>query len=177
MENEQEVIDSTIDTETTENDVVEETVEQEDTETLKKKIQTLEAQKDHWRKKAEKVETPKAQVKSETGLTAEDVLAFTSEGVTHREDIELAKTWAKNSGRSVGEVLSDDTFKSVLGIKQEQRKTASATQVKGGAKGFGKVSDSELVKKIEKGELLPEDELERGIDAKFEAKRNANSRK
>jgi hypothetical protein len=176
MENENEVIDSIIDKETTENEVVEETTEQEDTEALKKKIQTLEAQKEHWRKKAEKVEAPKVQVKSEAGLTAEDVLAFTGEGITHKEDVELAKTWAKNSGRPVSEVLSDDTFKAVLGVKQEQRKTASATQVKGGAKGFGKVSDSELVKKIEKGELLPEDELERGIEAKYEAKRNANKK-
>jgi len=175
-ENEIEVIDSTSDTETTENEVVEETTEQEDSEALKKKIQTLEAQKEHWRKKAEKVEAPKVQVKSETGLTAEDVLAFTGEGITHKEDIELARTWSKNSGKPVSEILGDETFKAVLGVKQEQRKTASTTQMKGGAKGVGRVSDEELLKKREKGEILADEDLEKAIEHKYESRRTANKR-
>lgn len=174
-ENEQENLDSTNETETTENEEEESSI---DVEALKKENETLKAQKEHWRKKAEeksKVESPK-ETKTETGLTAEDVLAFTGEGVTHKEDIELAKQWAKNSGKPVGEILSDETFKAVLEVKQEQRKTASATQTKGGAKGVGKVSEGELVKKLEKGEILPEEDLERAIDAKYEAKRNAAKR-
>lgn len=174
-ENEQENLDSTNETETTENEEEESSI---DVEALKKENETLKAQKEHWRKKAEdkaKVEPPK-ETKAETGLTAEDVLAFTGEGITHKEDVELARQWAKNSGRPVGEILSDETFKAVLGVKQEQRKTASATQTKGGARGVGKVSDGELVKKMEKGEVLPEDELERAIEAKYEARRLANKK-
>ncbi len=180
MENENEVIDSTIDTETTENNEVEETTEQEDTEALKKKIQTLEAQKDHWRKKAEKVESPKIQVKSETGLTADDVLELGSEGINNREDIETTRRWAKNNGLTVSELLRNETLRKDLNVaidlRREERKTASVTMTKGGAKGVGRVSDEELLKKREKGEILSDEDLEKAVEHKYESRRTANKR-
>ncbi len=176
-ENEIEVIDSTIDTETTENEVVEETTEQEDAEALRKKIQTLEAQKEHWRKKAEKVEAPKVQVKSETGLTAEDVLDLTGSGMTHKEDIELARTWAKNSGKSLREILDDKIFKTALEVQREERKSADTTQTKGGVRAVSKLTGEDLLKKAKKGDYPEsEEDIDRMLDAKFEARKQALKR-
>lgn len=161
MENETEVIDSTNDTETTENDASVDSGEEIDVEALKKENETLKAQKEHWRKKAEKLpEVPKEEVKprSEGELTPADVLAFTGAGITHEDDVILAQKWARANGVTNREILKDKDFQIALNSKQEERKTAEVTQAKGGFRGAAKVTGEDLIRQAEKGKIPDSDE-------------------
>jgi len=176
MENENEIIDSPIDTETTENQ--EEVVEKEevDVEALLKENATLKAQKEHFRKKAETVANKTVGVeitpKIESGLKVEDVLELASEGITHKEDVELAKKWTEFNKKPMSEALKDPMFKTMLGQKREERTTAEATQTKGGPQGAKRVTGEDLLAKaVQKGEFpQTDDDMDKMIKAKFDAK-------
>jgi hypothetical protein len=128
-------------------------------------------------KKALEAELAKLkQSKPQEGLTAEDVLSLTTSGVSHKEDVELAKTWAKNSGKPLGEILEDKVFKTVLEVQREERKTADTSQVKSGAKVSSKTTGEELLRRAEKGEFPAEEDIDRMLDAKFEARKQALKR-
>jgi hypothetical protein len=181
MENETEVLDTQ-----NNQDGESETTTTEETETLSpqeiadlKHKADVSSQNFERAKKAEAekkaLETELAKHKSQSqgsGLTAEDVLAFNGEGISHREDVELAQKFAKNNGVNVRDILDDEDFKTVLSLKREQRETANATQTKGGAKGVGKVTGEELLRKAAKGEFPESDEdINKMLNAKFEAKK------
>lgn len=179
MENENEVIDSTNDTETTENEeVIEETQEPEiDVEALKKENATLKAQKEHWKKKAE---TPKETKEQETqketprGLSDEDVL-YIAKADIHADDLAELRTFMKNNGKNAKE--AHEYLKPIFDKRSEERKTASITHTKGGAKGSSRTTGEDLLRKAENGEFPESDEeIAKMLNAKFEARKNANRR-
>lgn len=60
-------------------------------------------------------------------------IALRSEGITHTDDIELARNTAKKWGVDIDEVLADEDFKAKLGRQQTARANAEATSnIKGG---------------------------------------------
>ena len=60
-------------------------------------------------------------------------IALRSEGITHTDDIELARNTAKKWGVDIDEVLADEDFKVKLGRQQTARANAEATSnIKGG---------------------------------------------
>lgn len=161
-ENEQEVINSTNDTEETVNDIeinLEEEIEEvEDTDALKKQIETLKAQKDHWKTKATKVvEAPKVESKTDT-LSTKD-LYLLMENKVSADDIADVEEYAKLKKISIGEALKSNVVKSILADKEEQRNVANATNVGNTKRGSSKVSDDVLYAKAMKGEMpeSPED--------------------
>lgn len=159
-----------------------ETLSPEDIADLKHKAEVSSqnferAKKAEAEKKALEVELAKAKQTPSDSLTAKDVLALSSEGITQGEDVEFAEKWAKFNGKSVSDTLQDPTFKSIMEKRQEERKTASATQTKGGAKGVSKITGEELLRKASKGEFPEsEEDINKMLDAKFEAKKQANKR-
>ena len=184
MENETEVLD----TQNNQDEVVineEETLSPEEIADLKHKAE-VSSQNFERAKKAEEakkaLETKLAELEKggksqETGLTAEDVLELTTSGVSHKEDIELARTWAKNSGKPLKDILEDKTFKAVLDVQREERKSADTSITKGGAKGVSKITGEDLLKKAQKGEYPESDEdIDKMLNAKFEARKNALKR-
>lgn len=184
MEKEEEVVDTQNNQQDADQTGEEETLTPEEIADLKHKAEVSSqnferAKKAEAEKKALEAELAKHKDKpQETGLTAEDVLDLTSSGVSHREDIELARTWAKNSGKSLKDILEDKTFKTVLETQQEERKTANTTLNKGGPKGVSKTTGDDLLKrKNEKGEFPESDEdIDKMLDADFEARKKALKR-
>jgi len=133
-ENEKEVVETEVEeTETTE---VEETEEETDVESptledyqaLKKKADTLQAQKEHWRKKA--TQTPPIKKESE-------ILQTKNEYLTREEAVLLAKGYdeedlarlnvlAKADGKKVNEVVNDEMFIAWKEKKDEKIKAQKA---------------------------------------------------
>ena len=177
-QNEPEIIDSTIDTETTENEVAEaqetestdtETVtpELEDIDELKKKVATLEAQKEHWREKAEKA--PKAtSTKQSTDLNSKDLIALMNAKVAE-DDIDEVVEYAKFKNISVAEALKTSVVKTSLREKAEQRRTAEATNTGPTRSGTAKVSEEVLLEKARKSGEIPENDadLDRLLEQRY----------
>lgn len=184
-ENEKEIIDSEIDTDITENeeeldlDLSED--DSEDVESLKKKLQTLEAQKNHWKKKAtEKATEPerkevKPTVKRDSkvdNLNPLDLYAL-MEAKVPKEDVEEVIKASKLLGKSISEALQDPIVQGILKSKDEYRKTSEATATQTRRSGAKQVTDDEIIKKASNGEI-PEsgsDEAERLFWARRGGKR------
>lgn len=160
-ENEQEVINSTNDTETTEN-----TEATEDIDSLpewaKKRIETTEAQKNHWKDKATKKPEPtvekkvEVQPKTEVTLSPKDYLALTESKISSDDFDEVVRV-ANILGKPVNEALKDSTLKAIIAGRVEERQTALATQTKS-PRGTSRVSGDALMEKASKGELPEKDE-------------------
>lgn len=175
MENENnENINSQTDAETTENNETE--TQETETGLTPEEIQTLKdkAEKaDELEKKNKQLyerlkKGEKKEEKTETGLTPRDVILLTGAGYTHEEDIEIIEKWAKFNGVSVKDALGDSTLKTVLSTKQEERRTAQATQTKGGARGVSTPSIDSILADASKGKI-PEkdDEISRLAEARM----------
>jgi hypothetical protein len=161
MQNEEEVITQEVDTETTEN--TEEVEEQVDVEALKKENETLKAQKDHWRKKAEE---KSLEVKNETneGLSIGDTLYLAKTDI-HEEDVQDVLNYAMKMGVSVKDAYA--FYKPILKERQEVRQTAIATQTGGGNRGTKGTSPDTLLKKAESGELPDESDIDKLTEARL----------
>ena len=164
--NEQEVIDSTIDTDTTVNDEdIEINLDEEDNvDELKKTIETLKAQKDHWKTKANKPEKPVEKVESKSDLSIKDAIALVNAKV-HEDDLSEVEDYAKFKKISIQEALKSSTVKTLLAEKEAMRTTANVTNTGTARKSSTKIADDVLYSKALKGEM-PEsdDDMKRLID-------------
>jgi hypothetical protein len=121
----------------------------------KKKAATAEAQKDHWRKKAQgATDTKKDTEASKDSLSSLDILALSRSNV-HDDDIEEVVEYAKFKKISVAEALKSNTVKAVIAEKSEYRKTAEVTTTGAAKKTTSKVSDQALAENLSKG-VVPE---------------------
>lgn len=179
MENETEVIDSTNDTEKTENQEEGTTETTEDIETLKKENETLKgenktlkAQKDHWRNKVEKKPETPIEEKEETTepkFSIKDIAALSK---VHEDDIDTVTDWARFKGISVTEALKDKTLKTVLSERADERKTAEATAVKPRGGTVKKDDADSLIKDMEKGKMPENDsDMEKLVVAEWEERK------
>lgn len=89
-------------------------------------------------------------------FTPQEIIAL---GRLHEDDVDRVLRWAKANGQKINEALKDDDLKTILQKREEERKTAVATQTKGGARGSAKVSHDDLLQKAANGEL-PESEAD-----------------
>jgi hypothetical protein len=156
MPNEEEVITQENDTDTTENDEQghqnPENESREDVEELKKKLATIEAQKDHWRKKAQEKKEDKKETVKEVSVTFKDSYALMQAGV-HEEDIDEVVEYATFKKISVSEALKSDVVKTILSNKSEFRKTAEITNAGSARRGATKLSDEALLSKLKDGNV------------------------
>jgi|AntRauTorckE6833_2_1112554.scaffolds.fasta_scaffold02486_6 hypothetical protein len=113
---------------------------------------------DDWEDRVDEIdldEKPKQQKSSsseEKDLSQKDLISIIKNDV-HEEDIEEVKDFADLKNISVTEALDSITLKTILSEKKENRQTAQATHT-GKTKSKGaKVSDSELLRKADKGEF------------------------
>lgn len=155
--NELEVLDSNNETETTENETELET-EAVDVEALLKENATLKAQKEHWRNKAEKSEAPVTakEPEAQTGLSTKDTI-YIAKADIHEDDIEEVLELAQLKKVSVKE--AHDFMRPILKERQEERKTAQATQVRGGTRGTSKDTHEAILAKADKGEDVDAEKL------------------
>jgi len=170
-ENENEIIDSTINTDSTENEEIElymgddedtsnEPQEDERVTKLQKEIETLSAQKEHWRNKAQKA-TPVVQEnnqtpKNDSNLSTLDVLAL-SKSEIHEDDYDRVLSWAKDNKMQVREALKDDELKAVLAVRNEKRTVAQASHSGASRRSNFQLSEDALISNARKG-ILPDKE-------------------
>lgn len=141
QDNETETIDSEVET------------EEVDIEALKKANATLKAQKEHWRKKAEKPEpTEKQEVE---GLSQKDVIYLAKTDI-HQDDIDEVVEYAKLKKITVAD--AHKFFKPILAERDEERKTAQATQTKGGTRSTSKITPEAILEKANKGQFSDSDD-------------------
>lgn len=116
---------------------------------------------DNYKVRAEKAEAKLKEgapltAKQEDGLSNKDIL-FLAKADIHEDDMDEVLDWAKFKKVAVSEAYKQ--MKDVLDVRTEQRKTAQATQTRGGARGASKVSGEDLLSKAEKtGEVPTTDE-------------------
>jgi hypothetical protein len=127
MEDQEIVVDDT----TEEIAEVEETVVSneptlEDYQRLVKEVQTLKAQKEHFKKKATQTpkETETNKTNTSSGLTREEAILF-AKGLTE-EDIELAAKIAQVNGVSLVKATEDDYFQAKLQARQQEARSKGA---------------------------------------------------
>lgn len=163
MPNEEEVVQEVV-----EEQVEEQVQEVDEVEELRKKIATLEAQKEHWREKANKPvkeETPQYQ-----GLSAGDLMAIKNADITEK-DMDLVEKFAKDNGMPLRDALHHPHMKAILDYEKEIRNTAIATNVESVRRGAVKVSDDSLIQNASMGKLpTTDDEIEQLVNAKFRRK-------
>lgn len=179
-QNEQEILDSTNETETTENtevdlDLSEDTDGGESVEELKKQVETLKAQKNHWKEKASKVKEDKpteAKPKREDTsgeLSAKDALLLAAAKV-EVEDVDEVVDFAKYRKISIADALKSPTLKAIIKDRQEERQTAQATQTRS-PRVTPKSSGEELINKARQGQI-DENDIDRLTEARMASKLN-----
>ena len=91
-------------------------------------------------------------------LTPKDVYALMNAKVAE-EDIEQVADYAKFKKITVAEALKSTVVKTLLQESEETRRTANATQTRGGARGTSQVSGADVLAQAEKtGQLTDSEE-------------------
>jgi hypothetical protein len=174
-EKDQEIIDSTIDTEETENDMdieldlEDNNEESEETITIpKKKWTETIAQKDHWKKKATTPAKTEVQATQTEQLSVKDSYALVKADV-NEEDIEDVLEYAKFKKITIAEALKSNVVKSMLAEKDEFRKSQEASTTANTRKAQAKVTPDVILENARKGKL---GDSEEDIKALFRARMN-----
>lgn len=161
MENETEVVvpetKEEVTPEVTEN--TEKTVE-ETVEDVKSKLAKAEELANNYKVRAERAEKKaKDFVPTESKVTGDlsskDIIAITRAGISD-EDLDEVLDFAKYKKIPIVEALKNKTLKTLLKDNDEQRKTAAASNTGTARRGSVKVSDEEIVSRLDRGEV-PED--------------------
>ena len=90
----------------------------------------------------------------------------------HDDDVERVEKFAKGEEISIAEALKNEDLQAILKNREEQRKTAEATNTGGGKRGTSGSTGKELLKKFRKTKDLPEsdDEIEKLVAAELKEK-------
>lgn len=152
---ENEELNSTENTEKTAEETKEETIEE-----IKARAEKAEELANNYKIRAEKAEKKaKESVTTETkasgDLSSKDILAIAKADI-HEDDMDRVISFARSERISVKDALASDDLKAILSMRKEKRKTAAASNTGTARRGAVKLSDEEIIGRVEKGEL-PED--------------------
>ena len=146
---------------------------EESVEDLKARLAKAEELATNQRIRAEKAETKAKQTKEvKSDLSNQDLL-FLAKSDVHEEDMDELLDYAKFKKVSVKE--AHQMMQGLLKVRADERRTANATQVKGGTRGTSKVSGEELLARAQATGEVPEDEA--GMQALFIARRAAKMKR
>jgi hypothetical protein len=90
--------------------------------------------------------------KDDDNLSSVDTIAIIKANI-HEDDIEEVIKASKLLGKSIAETLRDTTFKTILNTREEERKTAEATNTNTAKPGIKQVSGDELNQNLSKGQV------------------------
>jgi len=141
----------------TETESDEEEVE-EDTTDWKAEALKYKAIADRKDKKAKKVEKPEPK-EEETKITPLDTIALMKADVTEEDDIQEVIDYAGYKKISVTEALKSPVVKTTLADRAEERKTAKATNTKGGKRGTAKQSAESIIQQARDGKEVDPEKL------------------
>lgn len=135
-----------------------------------KKAEGFEEVDGKWVKKPKPVApAPTAPTQQNDALTGEDTIALMHASV-HPDDIAEVKKFAKGTGLTVPQALKDKTLLTILGERNEERKTAEATSTRS-PRTSSSVSGTDLLDKARAGETIPESNIDKLAEARMAAKR------
>lgn len=118
-------------------------------------------------KKEDKPKEDVSTVQTNDALSPKDFLAMTERQVSSDDFDEVVRV-SKLLNKPVHEALKDKTLQTILETRVEERKTAAATQSRGGQRAVSRVSGEELLNRAQKtGEVPATDE---GMTALAEAR-------
>lgn len=139
-------------------EVKEEEHVEEDLDALKARLAKAEEIAENQKRRAEKAEQKAKAVQPETPrgdeLNTKDVLALVNAKVSQDDYDEVVKM-AKLLGKAVSDTLNDNSVKAILSAREEERRTAQATQTKS-PRGVTKTSGDDLLAKAEKTGEVPD---------------------
>lgn len=162
MQNEnEEIIDSTNDSDETVELDVDLAEQEDDTEnevlTLRKQIETLEHQKRHWKEKATQPVKEVVNTDKKQDLSTKDLLALMNAKISE-DDIEDVLEYASFKKIPVSEALKSSVVKATLNDKAEERRLSVATSSGAQRRSTHKVSDEAIYANAKKGEVPETDE-------------------
>jgi len=92
-------------------------------------------------------------------FSEDDLFAFVDNGVRNKDDRDMVKRYAKANDMTITEALGEDTVKTTLANRAEERKTSNATHTDRTRRTTGKQSPESLLSKATNdGELPDSDE-------------------
>ena len=166
-ENEAAVVEANIDTQVEEVEVTETDTQspQVDVDELQKQIDTLKAQKEHWKGKAtaEPKEPEPVKEEKKVDLSHTDMLTLAKSDI-QAEDMDIVEDYLAK-GMSVQDMMKNEDFSAIVDRRSESRKAAAAANV-GTAKGSGAETSGEgLLNEAKAGKLPDPDKLAAMWDA------------
>lgn len=109
------------------------TIPKKDYDKLNQTIGSLKRSVKDLQKPKETPETPQTKPEDNALLQKMERMALRTAGITHPDDVDLARTTAKKWGMDIDEVIEDDDFKVKLERQQTARDNAKATSnIRGG---------------------------------------------
>lgn len=105
---------------------------------------------------------------SSENLSPQEIIAL---GKLHEDDVETVLDWARFKKLKVNEASKDEDLKVILQRREEMRRTAQATQTRGGQRS-GQTPDNDVIlRKASQGELPESDaDIEKLTAARMESK-------
>lgn len=117
----------------------------------------IRAEKAEAEAKAKKEVVEEKTTPTNDSLTQSDLLAIVRANIAE-EDIDEVKDYARLKNISVAEALKTSVVKTILSEKDEERKTANATNTGNGRRGSERQTPSQLLENAKKGVLPDSDE-------------------
>ncbi len=156
MDNDEQVIDETLEVET---EVDEVEAEEESIEDIKARLAKAEELANNYKVRAEKAEKKgdKAPKADTTGLSTKDILALSKANIDD-EDLDEVLDYASYKKLPIHEALKSSILKATLAEKAELRKSAQAVNTGATRRASGQVSDERILADARKGALPESDE-------------------
>jgi len=115
----------------------------------------LKSTKDSMKEFEEVASREESHSNSPEQLTPKDYLALRDSDIS-AEDFDEVQSYANFRNVPIAQILKDKTLKAILEDRTEERRTADATQVKGGQRGASKTTGADLLAKAEKTGEVPD---------------------
>lgn len=141
-------------------------VPEESIEDVRAKLVKSEEIANNQRIRAEKAEKSAKETPSPSTLSSSDLIAVTNAKL-HEDDFERVERFAKSENLTLRDALKHPELKAILDLREEQRKTAQATNVSTTRRSSNVTTDDVLLSNASKGDIPDNDsEIERLIAAK-----------
>ena len=132
---------------------------------LKRELKDLRKENEEFKKPKE---TSQNHQQNDAVIQRLERLSLQQAGLTHKDDVELARTTAKKWGMNLEDVLGDDDFKGKLERQRTTRGNAEAVEnIKGGGKGESQTKNTPAYWIAKDAPPTPEEVPDRGSRQKI----------
>lgn len=152
-------------------------LEEKKSELLNQELADLKKAKelaDNYKVRAEKAEKqlkiPAKKDDKQGDMSLKDIRSLSD---VHDDDVDDILDYAKYKGLSIAEAKKTPAMIAILKAKEEDRKTALATNTGGGRRGTAQLSDERVLQDFEQGKVSEnDDDIARLAEARFNQRKN-----